>query len=169
MSARKSLPLAVQCSGTCAPTSSVSRSGHVRFDAVEVEHLRAVERGEVAGLADLRHQRGQHLVAQAAHDAVVQRVERQLAQRRADGEAALVGVARQEAAVQQLRAQAVRGGLGQAQAQRQLGQRQRAAFVGQQRQQAQAALGRRAAVGNGGLRGRRLGAGMGMVCGRGAL
>ena len=29
------------------------------------QHLRAVQRGEVAGLADLRHQRGQHLVAQA--------------------------------------------------------------------------------------------------------
>ena len=121
----------------------------LRLDAVDVEHLRAVQRGEVAGLAHLRHQCGQHLVAQAAHDAVVQRVEGQPAQRRADGEAAFVDVARQEAAVQQLRAQPVRRHLGQAQAHRQLGQRQRAPLLRQQRQQAQAALGRRTGGGRG--------------------
>ena len=55
----------------------------LRLDAIEVKHLRAVERREVAGLADLPHQLGQHLVPQPAHHAVVQRVEGQLPQRRA--------------------------------------------------------------------------------------
>jgi hypothetical protein len=66
---------------------------------------------------------------------------RQPAQGRADREGARVGVARQVAALEQLGAQAVRGGLRQAQAQRQLGERERAALGGQQTQQAQAALG----------------------------
>jgi hypothetical protein len=119
------------------------------LDAVDVEHLAAVQRGEVAGLADLRDQRGQHLMPQAAHHAVVQRVECQLAQRGTDGVAALIGVAREKAAVLKLRAQPVRGGLGQAQPHRQLGQRQRMPFIGQHRQQAQAALGRRSGRGHG--------------------
>jgi hypothetical protein len=92
----------------------------------------------------LPHEFGQHLVPQPAHHAVVQRVERQFAQRRADAERALVHVARQETRGQQLRADAVRRALGQPELRGQLGQRQRAAFVGQQRQQPQAALGRRA-------------------------
>jgi hypothetical protein len=63
---------------------------------------------------------------------MVQRVQRQPAQGRADGEAPLVDIPRQEAGVQQLRAQPVRGGLGQAQALRQIGQRERAVLAGQQ-------------------------------------
>jgi len=45
-----------------------------RFDAVQIQHIGAVQRREVAGFADLGHQRFQHLVAQATHGAVVQRV-----------------------------------------------------------------------------------------------
>jgi hypothetical protein len=116
----------------------------LRLDPVEVQHLHAIQRREVAGLADLPHQLRQHLVPQAAHDAVVQRVEGQLPQCGPDAEHALVHVARQEARRQELRADAMRRALGQRQLRRQVGQRQGATFVGQQGQQAQAALGRRA-------------------------
>lgn len=68
--------------------------GPRRLGPVKVENAGAVERGEVAGFADLRHQRDRHLVAQAKQATVVECAERELAQRWAHHEVALLEIAR---------------------------------------------------------------------------
>ena len=109
------------------------------FDSVQIKHLRAIERGEVTGLSDLFHQISQHSMAQAAQGAVVQRIERELAQGRADHEVVLVDVARQETGRHQLAADPVHGCLGQAQRMNKVGQRHGLAGMRQHGQYGQAA------------------------------
>ena len=72
---------------------------------------------------------------------MAQRTQRELAQRRTDDERTFVDIARQKAAREQLRADAVRGAFRQRELRRQLRERERAALVREQRKQAQAALG----------------------------
>ena len=81
-------------------------------------------------------------MAQAAHSAVVERIERQRAQRRTDDEIAFVDVASDEAHLKQLGAQAMCRGFGQRQVGRQIGQAERPAFHREAGQQTQTPLGR---------------------------
>ena len=68
--------------------SNVQRQAQrpIRLDAVKVEHLRAVQRREIASLAHPPHKFCEYLVPQTAHHAVVEGVKGQLAQRRPDTE-----------------------------------------------------------------------------------
>ena len=96
----------------------------LRLDTVELAHLRAVERRQVAGLADLADQLDQHPVAQAAHAPWLSVPN---ASWRSAGptmnERSSTSRARKPLAREQLQADAVRGAFRQRELRRQLGER----------------------------------------------
>ena len=120
-----------------------------RLHAVEVDHLAAGERGEVAALAQFLHQLAQHRMARALVHVVHQHLLRQLAQPAAQAEVAAVGAALQQAAGLQLLQHAVQRGLGQARFFRQRRQRSEPFLPGDHLQQAEQAQRRAVCLGNG--------------------
>ncbi len=84
------------------------------LDAIQVQHLAAGERGQVAALAHLFHQPAQHHVARAMRGAVEQQVLRQPAQPQAGAVLPPVAVALDQSGRLELLQHAVQRGLGQA-------------------------------------------------------
>jgi hypothetical protein len=142
--ARNSLPLAVQCNGTCEPTSTPAATAiWPRRDRGTAPG--AVLRREVAGLADRVDQsRAPRDAGRARRRGLVENASRRSAGPMLKWRSSTSRARKPPSS--NVQADAVRGAFRQLEPRAELGQRRRPR-VGEQREQAQAALGRRAVGG----------------------
>jgi hypothetical protein len=116
------------------------------LDPVEIDHLVARERGEVAALADLLDEGAQHRPARAVVHVVQEQVLGEAAQARAGAVVAAVALALQQAGVLELLQHAVQRRLRQVRLGDERGQRERPVARGDQLEQRDQAQCRRVAV-----------------------